>query len=117
MSRTLTVNVGSSSVKLTWFDADARREQRLDGSAAPEALATVAFEPEVVAHRVVHGGPRLRAPTMIDDAVMAELRANVALAPLHLPRAIAWVEAARRRWPAARHVAVFDAALYASLPP
>lgn len=117
MSRVLAINVGSSSVRLTAFDGDARREQHLDGAAEPTALASVADEPDVVAHRIVHGGPRLRATATIDDGVLAELRANVSLAPLHLPRALAWVEAARRRWPRARHVAVFDTALYATLPP
>lgn len=117
MPGTLTVNVGSSSIKLTTFEGDARREARLDGDAAPSALAGVGEEPELVAHRVVHGGPKLRATTVVDDAVLDELRAHVDLAPLHLPRAIEWIEAARRRWPRARHVAVFDNALYAGLPP
>ncbi|MCU1280575.1 MAG: hypothetical protein JWM53_4121 [bacterium] len=117
MPSTLAVNVGSSSVRLTTFDGEARREQQLDGGAGPAALTSVAEEPDVVAHRIVHGGPRLRATTVIDDGVLAELRASVTLAPLHLPRAIAWIEAARRRWPRARHVGVFDTALYAGLPP
>ena len=117
MAGILAVNVGSSSVKLTAFDGDDRREQQLDGGAVPSALAAIAEEPDVVAHRIVHGGPKLRATTVIDDAVLEELRRSVELAPLHLPRAIAWLEAARRRWPRARHVAVFDTGLYAGLPP
>ncbi len=115
MARTLAVNIGSSSVRLTLFDGDARSEQHLDAVDAA-LLARVDATPDVVAHRVVHGGPRLRATTAIDDAVLDELRANVALAPLHLPRALAWIEASRRRWPSARQVAVFDTAFYAQLP-
>ena len=99
MTRTLAINVGSSSVRVTMFDGELRRERHLDGAAVPAALAAVAEEPELVAHRIVHGGPKLRATTLLDDACLAELRANVTLAPLHLPRSIAWVEAARRRWP------------------
>lgn len=117
MVRTLAINVGSSSVRLTTFAGDVRRDQHLDGGAAPATIASLEEEPDVVAHRIVHGGPRLRATTTIDDAVFAELRANVPLAPLHLPRELAWIEAARRRWPRARHVGVFDTALYATLPP
>ena len=113
--RTLTVDVGSSSVKLTIFDGETRRDRQLD-EVDPSALAAVQEAPDVVAHRVVHGGPRLRASTIIDDAVLAELRANISLAPLHLPNALAWIEASRRRWPRARQVAVFDTALYAKLP-
>jgi acetate kinase len=120
MTRLLAINVGSSSVRLTSFDGDARREQAPDSRGASDpvaALSAIADEPEVIAHRVVHGGPRLRATTALDEHVLAELRACVPLAPLHLPRALTWIEAARRRWPGARQVAVFDTALYAALPP
>jgi len=117
MARLLAINVGSSSVKLTIFDGDARRSLDVETNEPDAAWSGVAEEPDVVAHRVVHGGPRLRSTTTIDAQVLDELAANVSLAPLHLPRAIAWIEAARRRWPRARHVAVFDTALNASLPP
>ena len=114
--RTLAINVGSSSVKLTMFEGDARHEQQLDGN-DPASLASLTDEPDVVVHRVVHGGPRLRVTTELDDATLRELRDNVALAPLHLPRALAWIDAAGKRWPRARQVAVFDTALYTTLPP
>jgi acetate kinase len=115
----LAINVGSSSVRLTLFDGDARRERHLDANAgAPAALLDdLGDTPELVVHRVVHGGPRLRATTIVDDAVVRELLANVALAPLHLPRALEWLQAARRRWPRARQAAAFDTAFYATLPP
>lgn len=112
----LAVNVGSSSVRLTTFDGEARSERHLDGG-EPGALSEFAAEPEVIVHRVVHGGPRLRATTPLDDAALAELRANVALAPLHLPRELLWIDATRARWPRARQLAAFDTALYAKLPP
>jgi acetate kinase len=113
--RVVTINVGSSSVRVSAFDRDVRREHPLDGG-DPQVLSTVDETPDVVVHRVVHGGPRLRATTELDDACMAELRANVSLAPLHLPRALAWIDAARRRWPSARQLAAFDTALYRDLP-
>lgn len=113
--RTLAINIGSSSVKLTMFDGDARREHRLDGDDA-QSLATVDEAPERVVHRVVHGGPRLRATCELDEAVLRELRADVPLAPLHLPRALLWIDAARSRWPRTRQLAVFDTALYVTLP-
>ena len=115
MPRTLAINVGSSSVRLTMFDGGARREEAADGE-DPQALSAIVEQPEVVVHRLVHGGPRLRATTAIDDDCLDELRANIALAPLHLPRALAWIEAARARWPQAHQVAVFDTAFYAHLP-
>ena len=119
----LTVNVGSSSVRLTAFAGAARRERHLplpDGAdaaaTARASFAAVDERPDVVVHRIVHGGPRLRATTALDAAALAELAACAPLAPLHLPRALAWIEAARRRWPEARHLGAFDTALYATLP-
>ena len=38
-------------------------------------------------HRVVHGGPSLCEPTVVDEAVVAELVRQTELAPLHNGRA------------------------------
>jgi hypothetical protein len=38
---------------------------------------------DAVGHRVVHGGARFAAPTLIDDAVIAAVEALDTLAPLH----------------------------------
>ncbi|WP_420822876.1 hypothetical protein [Sphingomonas solaris] len=43
------------------------------------------MRPEAVGHRIVHGGPTLLRPTLIDDRVLADLRAACAFAPLHGP--------------------------------
>ena len=114
-SSLLVVNVGSSSVRLTELVEGRRRDRHLEATDA-SALAVIEIEPALVIHRLVHGGPRLRATTELDDAAQAELRLRVELAPLHLPRELAWVEAARRRWPRARQLGAFDTAFYADLP-
>jgi acetate kinase len=72
---------------------------------------------EAVAHRVVHGGSRFREPVVIDDEVERELAALVDLAPLHNRPALAAIESARRALPDVPHVAVFDTAFHATLPP
>lgn len=41
---------------------------------------------DAVAHRVVHGGVKLAATCLIDEAVEAEIEHLAALAPLHNPR-------------------------------
>jgi acetate kinase len=69
-----------------------------------------------VGHRVVHGGPRFRAPTVIDDEVQAAIGALAELAPLHNPGNLAGIEVARRLRPDVPHVAVFDTAFHADLP-
>jgi acetate kinase len=71
---------------------------------------------EAVAHRVVHGGD-LRDPTVIDDAVEKRLRELIALAPLHNRPAVDAIAAARAVLPEVPHIAVFDTAFHATLPP
>ena len=74
-------------------------------------------EVAAIGHRVVHGGDRFAAPTLIDDSVAAAIRELISLAPLHNPSNLLGIEATRRRFPQAPHVAVFDTAFHQSLPP
>ena len=69
-----------------------------------------------VGHRVVHGGPDLHRPTVIDDALLDQLRALAPLAPLHNPAAVLGIEVARKLLPDLPHVAVFDTAFFHDLP-
>ncbi|MCV7369105.1 acetate kinase [Mycolicibacterium duvalii] len=69
-----------------------------------------------VGHRVVHGGPDLYRPTVVDDALIARLRELSPLAPLHNPPAILGIEVARKAHPDVPHVAVFDTAFFHDLP-
>jgi acetate kinase len=70
---------------------------------------------QAVGHRVVHGGPDFSEPVVIDDSVLARIKALSALAPLHNPAAFIDIEAARARYDVP-HVAVFDTAYFSSLP-
>lgn len=72
---------------------------------------------EAVGHRVVHGGVRFDEPTVITDEVEHQIEALVPLAPLHNPANLAGIRAARRAFPELVHVAVFDTAFHATLPP
>ena len=72
---------------------------------------------DVVGHRVVHGGERFVEPVVIDDDVVAALGEVAELAPLHNGPALETMAAARAALPEAPHVAVFDTAFHASLPP
>jgi acetate kinase len=69
-----------------------------------------------VGHRVVHGGARFYQPTVIDDAVIGELKQLSVLAPLHNPPAVQGIEVARKLLPDVPHVAVFDTAFFHHLP-
>ena len=69
-----------------------------------------------VGHRVVHGGDRFSAPTLVDDALVAAVTELVPLAPLHNPANLEGIAVARRQLPDLPHVAVFDTAFHQTLP-
>jgi acetate kinase len=132
----LVLNAGSSSLKACVIDLRGTclwRDQRpwhpeADGAASgsleavladwlPAALAPWLDQLGLVGHRVVHGGERFAAPTLLTPTVLAELEALLPLAPLHngpALRAIRWL---RSRWPQLEAWACFDTAFHADLPP
>lgn len=90
----------------------------LDLVADPEQGVLGSFaEIGAVGHRVVHGGERFVESVRIDDRVVDEIRELITLAPLHNPHNLAGILAARSRLPAVAHVAVFDTAFHAEMPP
>lgn len=129
------LNAGSSSLKYRLVDpvtgesSAAGTIERIGehGSEVPDAGAAVrqALEqlreragvaPALVGHRVVHGGERFDAATMIDDAVEQAIDDLSALAPLHNPANLAGIRAARTALPEVPQVAVFDTAFHRTLP-
>jgi acetate kinase len=127
MSRILVLNCGSSTVKYRLFDGSdevaAGLIERLadpgdfDG-AFQRIMASVDLTGlAAVGHRVVHGGERFQAPTVIDDDVVAGIEALVPLAPLHNPAALTGITVARKLLPDVPQVAVFDTAFHATIPP
>ena len=127
--RILVINVGSSSVKFSVFDAETEK-QRLknefalsEGSVEPTLQRIPDFlkqagetRIDAVGHRVAHGGSNFREPARIDEGVMAAIEEFSALAPLHNPPALAGIRVARACWPDAPQVAVFDTAFHSSMP-
>jgi len=65
-----------------------------------------------VGHRVVHGGARFAAPTVVTPEVMQELRTLVPLAPLHQPHNLAAIDAVSERLPDVPQVACFDTSFH-----
>lgn len=72
---------------------------------------------QAVAHRIVHGGARFVRPTLLDDETLRAIAGLNDLAPLHNPMAVAAATLARQELPGVPHVAVFDTAFHATLPP
>ena len=131
----LTVNTGSTSVKLAAFEtgqpsgeagpAPRRLAARhltgagLDpASALRGLLGQLDRPPAAIVHRVVHGGTRFNGPALIDDAAREAIVLLSELAPLHNPVAVRWIDAAHDVCgPGVRQVAAFDTAFFAALPP
>jgi acetate kinase len=134
MSPILVLNSGSSSVKYAVIEPDSATElaegiiERIGDSdvADHDAAMRKIFEeigPQresgglvAVGHRVVHGGPDLYQPAVVDDALIAKLEELSPLAPLHNPPAVLGIRVARKALPDLPHVAVFDTAFFHDLP-
>jgi acetate kinase len=121
--RVLTVNAGSSSLKLKVVEPDDEvsgveleaREGRVDPGELAELVEDVG-PVDAVGHRVVHGGRRFTAPVVVDDEVEAALADLVALAPLHQPAALHGITTVREALPGTANVACFDTAFHATVP-
>jgi acetate kinase len=114
----LTLNVGSSSIKLDRFDGAVTPPRRIAALrlAAGEPLPADLGAPAIVVHRVVHGGD-VAQPLRMDAAVEARIEAFAPLAPLHNPPALAVIRACRQRFgESVPQLAVFDTAFFADLP-
>lgn len=96
--------------------ADHREAFRHIAEALQSSPSFNASELTAVGHRVVHGGESFLAPTAIDAAVIASIRALGALAPLHNPANLIGIQAAAERFPAVPQVAVFDTAFHQTMP-
>ncbi|MDT0380785.1 acetate kinase [Streptomyces sp. DSM 42041] len=83
---------------------------------AADGLGLDSPELAAIGHRVVHGGRRFTEPTVIDDAVLAEIERLVPLAPLHNPANLTGIRTARALGPHLPQVAVFDTAFHTTIP-
>jgi acetate kinase len=120
--RVLTVNAGSSSLKLALLGEDdavlaACTLDGLDARALRAALDAGLGDAQAVGHRIVHGGERFSAPTPIDGEVRGALGELVELAPLHQPSSLAALDAVTAALPRLPAVACFDTSFHATLPP
>ncbi|GAA1967106.1 acetate kinase [Kitasatospora viridis] len=83
---------------------------------AADGIGLDSPELAAIGHRVVHGGKRFTAPTVVTDEVLTEIRRLVPVAPLHNPANITGIEVARALRPDLPQVAVFDTAFHTTVP-
>lgn len=83
---------------------------------AKDGLGLDSPELAAIGHRVVHGGKRFTEPTVVDDAVLAEIERLIPVAPLHNPANLSGIRTARALRPDLPQVAVFDTAFHTTMP-
>lgn len=123
----LCINCGSSSLKACLFNANGSRRNfhyahiEDDKTASlrrafDKLLADLADDqPDIVAHRFVHGGDISDAARRIDNAEYSRLQQLVTLAPLHMPANLLGVETCGQLF-STPQIACFDTAFHASMP-
>jgi acetate kinase len=141
----LCVNAGSSSLKLVLYrvEPDRSTRRRVAGTAREIGRSGAAVEVEgnrealplanhvealwallkrmklpamdAIGHRLVHGGEHIHTQPMTPE-LLKDLQRATPLAPLHLPPALACIEALDQEFPKLPQVACFDTAFHAELP-
>ena len=122
--RTLVINAGSTTVKLSVLDCEAEQfavtvEHESSAVAVAHGIEQVRAKGllpvDGVGHRIVHGGAAFTEGVCVTDAVMTQLAALADLAPLHNPPALAALTEARKLLADVPHVVAFDTAFHRTM--
>ena len=121
--------IGTSATKMVAKDRNGQKiaDQAIAGEAVSHDVAFDAllkwfqatqsgWQLVAVGHRVVHGGERYSAPTLIDATVLDHLTSFIPLAPLHEPHNVAGIRALQALLPGVPQIACFDTAFHRSQP-
>ena len=119
MATICVLNAGSSTLKYAVYETEPPLRRVAGAIIEGGAIDRVPVPPDVAAfgHRVVHGGPDLSQPVVIDAPTLARIEAVSPLAPLHNPPALAVIRALMARFPGVPQVACFDTAFHRGHPP
>ncbi|MFI0982299.1 acetate kinase [Streptomyces sp. NPDC021093] len=107
---------GAKRIRETRFADHDEALQAVARELAADGVGLDSPELAAVGHRVVHGGLKFSAPTVVTDEVMAEIERLVPVAPLHNPANITGIKTARALRPDLPQVAVFDTAFHTTMP-
>ncbi len=128
----LSVNAGSSSLKVSVYDRDSL-ESPLDSLSLEEIPPTLdalrgAVEQvqqwldekqitiEAIGHRVVHGGDRYSSAQRITPELLIYLETLTPLAPNHMPSVLAALRTFQHIYPQVEQVACFDTSFFHNIP-
>lgn len=128
----LSVNTGSSSLKVAAYDAAnptmPLASQSLEHITSFQDAITrmrhwlqhesgiTTADIQAIGHRVVHGGTQYTHPTEITPEVIQNLHRIASLAPNHMPATLVVMEAFLQSYPSLPHVACFDTSFFHAIP-
>ncbi len=119
----LICNAGSSSLKLARWNQESGciNSDTYEGSCKQlEEVLQHYFQDNLpcgsILHRVVHGGDATEGPHEITQSLTERIEHWQAVSPQHNSIALALIKLARSTWSTSRNYALFDSALYSSLP-
>ncbi len=119
--------IGLPGTVLSFTDAAGKSESK-DFPSSPSAKVTRVLldwfqargefgSVAVVAHRVVHGGPKYCEPQRVTSELLDELQRITSMDPDHLPTEIEMIQAVQTRFSPLPQVVCFDTAFHAQMPP
>lgn len=118
--------IGTPESSLTLDRAGAMTHKPSGGSTYTSATKTVLAEVantlkgaalDAIAHRVVHGGPQISTPRLLDDGVLRELENASAFAPLHNPPALETIRTVQQQLRDIPQIVATDTAFHQTMPP
>ncbi|GKX35150.1 MAG: acetate kinase [Rhizobiaceae bacterium MnEN-MB40S] len=121
--------VGSQPrLKATGRKGEILHDRKYSGQEMPDLQAAIVeltrylrslpdIELRAIGHRVVHGGPLLSKPVLVDRGVLERLSTFRELAPLHQPHNLAPIRMLLDRTETLPQVACFDTAFHRGRPP
>ena len=118
MATICVLNAGSSTLKYAVYETEPALHRLSGATIEGGGLDQIPIPDNVAAfgHRVVHGGPDLSQPVVIDPQTLARIEAVSPLAPLHNPPALAVIAALGKRFPGVKQVACFDTSFHRGHP-
>ncbi len=121
----LAERLNGSEASLSLVDGSGKVTYALDGGGHEEALrmaiekmqerGVLVGSPDVIGHRIVHGGEHFSEPALITDEVVALIESCSHLAPLHNPAGLLGIDVARQIFAETPQVAVFDTSFHQTL--
>lgn len=112
--KVLTLNIGSSTLKYAVFENDELIEKKTISLHDDfQSVFKNFLKPDIIAHRIVHGGDKFIKPTLLTDDVLAELDRLSPFAPLHQPHHLEGVRGLQKLFPDVPHYGCFDTAFHA----